>query len=408
MKKKLTLILHKDENLNPNRFLLRYKKNLNIHGYITTNNKSLWSEKKLSIEEAVLALKDPSTVIITFDKYDGTSNFKIEGLPLLKIFENFIPFELLNCNSFIDFSLINIMDEDSISKLFIHLKDSGKKLAIINGNCQTKALSLYIRTNKDFSSKYILIGIPLIHESGSYDKNKLINVIRNVDLIITQNISDNNKHNPILSTNSLKKHASPHCEIVTISNLLFSGYFPQLVKIERLKRLQFKRSPLFPYVDYNLDNAFLQKTEKTILNDIKRIDFYDRQYVLDYFNEQLNILTTREKDLDIPMIDVIKAHAHKEVCFYAFNHPKLFLIEILANRLLVFLGLPKQTFWPNINYSIDNQSQIIYPSVLNALGLPWDDSTLLYINQTLYPDRVSFDEYVEIYLNSLNIAKNEK
>ena len=137
-------------------------------------------------------------------------------------------------------------------------KQSGKKIAIIFGNCQTGKLQKFLLNNKIFIEKYFVIQIPLVFD---YLTDKNVGYFQEnfwslCDLFISQRISNDNRFNPVLATQKIPSLIPEDAKIIWVPNVYFDGYFPQYVKNLRNFGTDIHQSGFFPHGDKFVD-AFL-------------------------------------------------------------------------------------------------------------------------------------------------------
>lgn len=137
-------------------------------------------------------------------------------------------------------------------------KQSGKKIAIIFGNCQTGKLQKFLLNNKIFIEKYFVIQIPLVFD---YLTDKNVGYFQEnfwslCDLFISQKIKTENAYTPLIASRRIASLLPEDAKIIWIPNIYFDGYFPQYVK--NLRNLDTDKHPRgrFSYADKFVD-AFL-------------------------------------------------------------------------------------------------------------------------------------------------------
>ena len=193
----------------------------------------------------------------------------------------------------------------------------------------------------------------------------------------------------------------PNTQYIEISNLTFYGYFPQSYNaINNIAQIGKQR--IFNYGDKNIINLIHQKVSmneiKSILNDE---NFYSKNFLDTFFEEQLIIFYEQESSADIKMYDYLATNYNKNILFHAYNRPHKSLIKKLAQRLLRYLDFNDLTFKNEHLIDKENdlyyQSQAIYPSVLKYLNLSTKDT--YYPNRYILDDDFNFNEYIETYIN---------
>ena len=137
-------------------------------------------------------------------------------------------------------------------------KQSGKKIAIIFGNCQTFRLKDFLLNNKTFSENYFIVNVlPVWKYTTEILQNSFKeNFWRLCDLFISQKIKTENAYTPLIASRRIASLLPEDAKIIWIPNIYFDGYFPQYVK--NLRNLDTDKHPRgrFSYGDKYVD-AFL-------------------------------------------------------------------------------------------------------------------------------------------------------
>lgn len=405
-------ILSYGNNLNPIRYLLKNCHRKEVIGFVRegVSGKTEFGVKYLSESEVQKHLQAGTSEIVSF-KDGGPLDEEIDKIrqSYYQLFEDFIPQKFSIENKYIDFaSLTAHFSYEEIEQLYCYIRGSGKKICIIIGNCQTKALHELLLQSKYFTNKYVIFDIPRICD---YSKAKLepeftLSLIQNVDLCITQPIKATNEFTPILSSEYIKQRLKKEAIFLTISNLTFCGFFPQMKeKNASIPGFSLGGNPLFPYADNNIDKMLIDGLPPDyIVNRILNPYYYDYTYLDSFFKSELAIFKERESFADVQMYDIVSKEVYKNLCFHAFNRPKVYLLEILANKILEKLGFIKIKEFEEINFSMDSQSQIVYPSVLSFMNVPFDNNYRIYINEMIIKEKVLLTDYIQIYINSKLLA----
>ena len=154
----------------------------------------------------------------------------------------------------------NHLSENLCIKILNSIKEkSGKKIAIIFGNCQTEKLQNFLLNNYFFAKKYFIIKLPMV---CNYGNDKLLSCFQEnfwslCDLFISQRISNDNRFNPVLATQKIPLLLPEYAKIIWVPNVYFDGYFPQNSKnFCEVDTYRFRNGGLFPHGDKFVD-AFL-------------------------------------------------------------------------------------------------------------------------------------------------------
>ena len=257
-------------------------------------------------------------------------------------------------------------------------KRSGKKCALIFGNCQTIFLQRMFLRHMNFSREYFFIQIPAIHLLTE-NTSRLIfggggHIFQICDLIISQQIKDS-EFRVAPSSTFIMKFLKYGTKIVWIPNIYFDGYFPQVAK-KRISEIEGKiKSEQFPYPDHILDQIMCESKVNPdidkILDRISSPDFLSREEIQLGIDESLAELKNREWICDVKISDYIEDNFRDKQIFYTTNHPFAFVMFELMRRVLKFIGMRSDNFI-NRRDLVDEQNQTfsiigfnipIYPSV---------------------------------------------
>ena len=129
----------------------------------------------------------------------------------------------------------NLPEEICLEMIHAIKKSTGKKVAIIYGNCQTAKLQNFFMNNYTFVQEYLLLQIPTVCEYLSDERANLFleNFWSLCDLLISQRVSNNNKYSLKVATQILPTRLPEDTKIIWIPNVYFDGYFPQCKKNPR-------------------------------------------------------------------------------------------------------------------------------------------------------------------------------
>lgn len=405
-------ILSYGNNLNPIRYILKNYHRNDVIGFVRegVSGKTEFGAKYFSESEVQKLLQAGTSEIISF-KDGGPLDEEIDKIRQsdYQLFEDFIPQKFSVENKYIDFiGLTTYFNFEEIEQFYCYIRGSGKKICIIVGNCQTKALHELLIQSKDFTKRYVIFDIPRIcdYSKAKLEPELMLSLIRNVDLCITQPIKATNRFTPILSSEFIKQRLKKEAIFLTISNLTFCGFFPQMKEKKSLvPGFSLGGNPLFPYADNNIDKMLIDGLSPDyIVNRILNPYYYDYTYLDSFFKSELALFKERESFADVQMYDIVSKEVYKNLCFHAFNHPKVYLLEILANKILEKLGFIKIRDFDEIDFSMESQCQIVYPSVLSFMNIPFDKNHRLFINEMIIKEKVPLSDYIQIYINSKLLA----
>lgn len=299
----------------------------------------------------------------------------------LKLGENFI-FESLQggkIDTNLIFQLVN-KDLAQFNKL-LKIIVNGRKIVLVHGNCQVHVISSMLSGNKEFVKGYITCVMPQIWE-GEEEKIRMELMMESgifafADYLFTQEVSADNKFWYKFSTEFLRTLVGKSCNVITISNLFFLGYFPQYRKMQHSAGVNFFRGKILDateYMDINVLRMIVEdKSDEEILEAITDTDYYEKDKILSLIDDELEEFKIREENIDIKMHDYLVDNCKKYLTFATSNHPTREVLKELTRRILRELRIDEL----EINCSDDEIQEpmpsdwryLVYPSVLKQLGI---------------------------------------
>ena len=170
----------------------------------------------------------------------------------------------------------------------------------------------------------------IVHLSKLEDEAAHRAAMQDADLILAQRTSDDF---PIPHLRSQTVRDSYGDRVVIWPNLFFAGQQPYL---RYLTHTQFGRihSPLGDYHDLRHLRAWFENRQG--VDFLKRITEAD--YVTDYTNRSLADLHQREADCDVGIADLVTDYHAQQALFFTFNHPRIWLLGKLGERILDKIG----------------------------------------------------------------------
>lgn len=276
-----------------------------------------------------------------------------------------------------------------------------RKIMSSYGNCQTMPINSMCCTSKRLMSEYIVLSIlPVQDIRGDELKNGFTSgFLSQIDYLIYQNVSEENKFSPMLASSVILKGLRPDAKRVCIPNTYFKGYYPQVTHNSR--NPHFKDPKLqngaFPYGDANIIAMVDKMSPEEIAEKLNSDDFYSKDFVEKNAEDSINELKEREKKCDISISDVIEQNYRKQLLFYSQNHPNSFLVEILLKRIFAFTNDNYEDFDPKKAYELSGRQLPIYPSVKKALKLQFEYDKFKWWN-SLNEEPVTLQQYVKDYI----------
>lgn len=316
-----------------------------------------------------------------------------------KVIKDFIPYwlyndKMINWNSFLK------IDATFTDQCIKYIKKE-KSIAIVFGNCQTEILQRVLMENDTFSKEYIIFDIPRVCQEGEdvWEKIYDTNLWSECDLFIYQNVLDKNKYGRLRATSCILSRLKSTCITVSIPNIYFDGYFPQIEKNDRNILMDVQEDGMFKWAD-KYCNIMIEQGMNTqeIIGSLSDKDFIQKKDIMEHVKKSLKCLKEREAVTDIKISDYIEKYYRKKQLFFAPNHPINELIIECAKRVLRKLGMDEDIHYESVTefYSLMGEDIPIYPSVVDKLGM----SSCL---KTFFPNRyieymsLSFEEYYQLY-----------
>lgn len=349
-------------------------------------------------------LKNNKIIIAIADWYEVAGQLEKMGLTFHK---DYLPSELLHKNEIPIMDILERMtDKEDIEKAISDYQ-RGRKVALINGNCQTTRIRMYLQQNREFNKEYVFLDIPALYMLSAEKVDLLMKddfILRKIELFISQNISAGNAFDYRLSNEYLIGRMNKNVTYIRISNLFFDIYFPQGGKEQDPAREDYIRD-IFPYDDAVIDelvtkagfdgNGYTAEeiVEIICMENLFTADFLE--WVVRYRIEQLR---EREALCDVKMLDYIENNWLKEQLFYSRNHPVNKLLKEESVRILKAIN----SGWKETK--IDHEETIpplainqefMYPAFFDRLK---PDFTKEWYSDTISECRYTLEEEVRKYL----------
>ncbi|RVT89273.1 hypothetical protein EOD42_25535 [Rhodovarius crocodyli] len=209
------------------------------------------------------------------------------------------------------------------------------------------------------------------HDRKEESIQACIEQARQSDIVMTVNLS---KEFLGLET-PLLREATRGTRFVTIHNLYFTGYHPDLTYLGGLwSRL---RGPLGDYHSQLVFFAFLAGVSEQECFAL----FNDRTFAalkyFDQFDASLQEFRRREEAVDVVFAEEMGRLVRERIGFLSVNHPNNFLTWVYANRILDHLeslGVPVERFPIDDGYLFNHLAHApiwpIYPEIARHHGLP--------------------------------------
>jgi len=269
-------------------------------------------------------------------------------------------------------------------------ESSGLVNCVVIGNCQVQPLAniLESKNNELYVTKRILV-----HEGFDID----LNVINGFDIILTHYLKDNFGD---LSTINLKKKFGN--KVVVIPNIFYQGDFTDWFYFPIVNNIRLK-GPLGDYHHREIVRSYIKGENKSSAKSAFEYSLFGLK--TDSMNNSIQEFIDRQKNVDVDFIDYFKKIISAETpSFHTFNHPKKFVLNELANRILNYLGLSinnQDTLGAEVLDSVilnpkkdDNNNSIFKGYDLKFLT---NTFTTLIHKQKYYSSVELIDRYYDVY-----------
>ena len=288
-------------------------------------------------------------------------------------------------------------------------KRSGKKCAILFGNCQKVTLQSILLNHLKFRSEYFFVTLPAVY---TYGYNGAIAdllygsggaFLKLCDLFISQHVKGNNRFHPLIATKNIAEKFNENTKIIWIPNVYFDGYFPQFTHVIGSDLAPFIHRD--KYVDEIMERSEMNPDVEKILDQIQDENFIPPAEIRRHVDNSLAELKTREWTCDIKMADYIETNFQPQQIFFSPNHPVPLVVFELAKRILRFIGIQSENFVElknmlddeNRKWALLGQDIPIYSAVKKCLGIE-KVYTEYYANLNSWKFRGNFRDYMRQYI----------
>lgn len=286
----------------------------------------------------------------------------------------------------------------------------GRKASIVYGNCQTRAVENVLAYSDEFNKEYWILSIPRVCEwNKGYDLHYFLGDSKfweMIELFIYQHVADTNSYSLELATIRIINRLHGSCRKISILNLYFTGYFIQYEPNNNNCLKDIEGKGLLHGGDKYVDELMKQGYPKEkILALINSDDFIEGSEIEKISQESLNELMTRERGVDVKIVEYIETNFRRTQLFHSENHPCKGLMIEYTNRILEYMGFDKVNISEEDVWvcSLKETDIPIYPAVIRYFNMEKRE-TKYYPNRWLEHDlMLSFDDYIEMYIASKTV-----
>ena len=219
---------------------------------------------------------------------------------------------------------------------FLRRRNSrGSIRVVVIGNCQTRPIAELLTS---LSDSIDVTATGLVHLIQDQEEGQFVVAFQQADYIFAQPVQDTHPR-AFLHASELKRI---YCSKVFFwTNLYFRGYNPELVYMRKSDNVPL-RGPLGDYQNRTFFEGWKRglSIEETIALH-GDLDFNQEMYS-GVPEESLAELKQREEMTHSKLTPVLEQHIWQQRLFFTFNHPKLYLLNILAATLLELADIPKR------------------------------------------------------------------
>ncbi len=271
--------------------------------------------------------------------------------------------------------------QDYISCELVEHVLSGKKLMVCMGTQLVGQVSLLIQAHQPLMEQYSLIFFseqeimePYLNRMQEY-----IHVCRCCAVYVRSACEKEKFLLKTLDRETLRES----CEIITIADYGFGGYYPQIIRDRERVNDYLLRGYMRLPIDYHTlafastDKEILKLCEQGIPEDdivdkLVNDNFYSEKTVTQNFSEEIERLKQLESTTDIRLSRFVKEHETEYLCRNLYEWSEV-VVSYIANSILEHLNMPFLSAGQGIQAALieeNSGSELpVYPSVQKALNL---------------------------------------
>ncbi len=301
-------------------------------------------------------------------------------------------------NGIYQYLLIRDMHKNNtkeMEKTFLEIKNE-KPICVVFGNCQTLFLARILHQTDVINTNYNIIELPFIQNLTVEKKTGFSrDFLKHISLFIYQNVSDDNKFSPLLSTDQYIIPAlNRDCVRCSFPFSYFTGYFPQYMWNTTRN---YVADNFTPYGDSKIQEFIEGGYDvDACVEKLEDLELFSDKEISDNLKNTIFELQKRESNCDVKISDYILENYSKKYLFYTPTHPVTDLLIEVAKRIFEHLNIK--------NYHINSEGlpennaneMIIYPSVSYKLNLMFKKQRFRY-SALLSRERDDIKGYVEKY-----------
>ncbi|MBE5884333.1 MAG: hypothetical protein E7291_07980 [Lachnospiraceae bacterium] len=305
-----------------------------------------------------------------------------------------------------------VLFEDYVERYIAEYIMSGKKLAIMAGNCQIVTASEFLRQIKSFTDEYYLLRFSSHYWKSRWSIKSLSLLKGMLDLYLCMYHEEGD---PLFFS---KEELPASCRVVTLPYAVGRPYWLQMKSGRKSAENEFyirnkatsKHGP-FEVGDININRMIAEgKGVEEIVSALTSEDFYTEEQVNEHIDMALRVLEYAEQECDIKILPYIRENYRKEMLYRDMTHMQPKLICEYARQILLYLGIDDKEIDEMLEkntdisiyqkYSVHCTEVPVYPSVAKHMGLEWYHKDMTW-DVTFYNGmrKLTFEEYIREYYN---------
>lgn len=261
-------------------------------------------------------------------------------------------------------------------KDFIFYEWLFKKVVLLHGNCHLDVVESYLRSSDLFCRGYAIYPNPRICFNTS--KRISLEVLRNVDLWIHEDIQDENGYGYFLSDSFIKPYIKESAIEIIIPHLFGLGklLFPYSGSNKNNKTLSnsVDKNGMFPHSD-NLIDMCVERgfSVEQIIEYCMSENAMSEEEVTENFKLYMDKIRIREEQWDIKIYDFIKNNYKRRKLFFDVGHPTNVIFKYIAKSILEILKINDDIA---TTVQLDWHEVPVYPTVKKYLHLEWSENEI--------------------------------
>ena len=285
---------------------------------------------------------------------------------------------------------------------FVRRLSSGnrfKKKLLFVGNCQANGLLELFSHSTHFTNAFTWKVFPGVFEITPETVAILHSELATTDVFLFHPVQESYRNNLGVGSETLKSLLPQHAVRLSVSPTYWNGYNPELFYLRNPDGSHFTEQ--FDYHSRIIFKSFIEglSVEDTILRFSEpTVSIGSLAAAMDGLEE----LKRREMSLDIRTESFIRSHFREQRLFWTLNHPTNALLLHIADQIFNLLDvendlLPLRHNNYNIQELFTSTTFPILPSVVESLGLTFDDPFVFHLGGEEITQQELINKYFQFY-----------